>query len=151
MGEHTVIDNSIYPPKIQKLHINVEDWMGDNIMEKFPVYIITERLKKGLQTTDFKGFKINNLELTTDEYFFEHYQLKKEIPKFYWLLVIGKKNKDDLYIDDQNILNISEKLFLFLKRYNLNYCSIVDENKEDEEIDYIYKEYEKLKNSRNSK
>lgn len=86
MGEHTVIDNSIYPPKVQNLHINLEDWMGDNLMENFPVYIITERLKKGLQATDFKGFKINNLELTTDEYFFEHYQLKKEIPKFYWLL-----------------------------------------------------------------
>lgn len=66
-------------------------------------------------------------------------------------MVIGKKNKDDLYIDDQNILNISEILFLFLKRNNLNYCSIVDENKEEEEIDHIDKEYEKLKNSRNSK
>lgn len=113
MGEHIVIDNSIYPPKVQNLHINVEDWMGDNIMENFPVYIITERLKKGLQATDFKGFKINNLELTIDEYFFENYQLKKEIPKFYWLLVIGKNNKDDLYIDDQNILNISENCFYF--------------------------------------
>lgn len=113
MGEHIVIDNSIYPPKVQNLHINVEDWMGDNIMENFPVYIITERLKKGLQATDFKGFKINNLELTIDEYFFKNYQLKKEIPKFYWLLVIGKNNKDDLYIDDQNILNISENCFYF--------------------------------------
>lgn len=113
MGEHIVIDNSIYPPKVQNLHINVEDWMGDDIMENFPVYIITERLKKGLQATDFKGFKINNLELTIDEYFFENYQLKKEIPKFYWLLVIGKNNKDDLYIDDQNILNISENCFYF--------------------------------------
>lgn len=77
MGEHTVIDNSIYPPKVQKLHINLKDWMGDDIMENFPVYIITERLTKGLQATDFKGFKINNLELTTDEYFFENYQLEK--------------------------------------------------------------------------
>lgn len=59
------------------MHINVEDWISDDIMENFPVYIITERLKKGLQATDFKGFKINNLVLTTVEYFFENYQIKK--------------------------------------------------------------------------
>ena len=47
LGEKTVFDNPDSPTKeIVKLHINIENWLGDDLLWNFPETIVTERLKK---------------------------------------------------------------------------------------------------------
>jgi len=48
------LDNSIPPPLISKCHIEFEGWLGNDILEIFPCFLISETLK----------IKINNAMLT---------------------------------------------------------------------------------------
>ena len=82
LGEDTKINKSNYPPIVNYLHINLEDWLGDDLMENFPVFIITEYLKSSLETTRFSGYTIKDLKLTFDEYFESNYQLEKKSSNF---------------------------------------------------------------------
>ena len=83
---------------IKKLHILLEDWLGDDLMTCHPVYIVTENLKNGLQNQKFKGFEFEDMTVTEDEYFENNFQLDIPLPKFYWMKIVGKEGEDDLYL-----------------------------------------------------
>lgn len=144
MGEDTNIDTSASPPVVTKLHINLEDWLGDDLMENYPVFIITERLKSDLETTAFSGYSIEDLKLTFDEYFENNYQLEKKVPKFYWMIISGIKGKDDFYIDESQILNVSSEALSFLKKFNLKYA-VFEDDPTIKEVDKIFEMFEKRK------
>ena len=55
-GEDTIRDTSVFPPKITKLDIVFEGWLGDDLIETFPAYMVTERLKKTLGKSELTGF-----------------------------------------------------------------------------------------------
>ena len=115
---------------VVKLHIQLEDWLGDDLMECHPCFIVTEELKKGLENSEFNGFEIAEMEVTQDEYFSNNYQLKKPLPKFYWLKIIGKKDADDFYLSEKDYLMSSGELTNFIKE---NYChTYLDINKEED-------------------
>ena len=76
LGEKTVFDNPDSPTKeIVKLHINIENWLGDDLLWNFPETIVTERLKKDFEQNIFTGFLFNDilireiLNLATDNGF----------------------------------------------------------------------------------
>ena len=55
LGEKTEFLEKEAPFKtITKLHIKLEDWLGDDLMECFPCYIITENLKNELIINNLK-------------------------------------------------------------------------------------------------
>ena len=76
---------------VVKLHIQLEDWLGDDLMVNSNCYIVTESLREAVEASDFTGFNIMDLEQTKDEYFDDNYHQEKPLPKFYWMEVIGKK------------------------------------------------------------
>jgi hypothetical protein len=41
-GRNTVMDRSIHPPHVTKLHFEFDGWLGDVLLESFPCYIITK-------------------------------------------------------------------------------------------------------------
>ena len=45
-GEQTILDNSTHPPDVKWLHYVLDGWLGDDILESFPCYIVTERLRR---------------------------------------------------------------------------------------------------------
>lgn len=120
---------------VTKLHIQLEDWLGDDLMECHPCYIVTEKLKEGLQNTGFSGFDFAEMTITKDDYFDNNYQLKKELPKFYWLQVIGKQNIDDIVIGTEKSLLIEEKMLTYLQEnFILNYMDINPERNEFDDL-----------------
>jgi hypothetical protein len=105
---------------ITHLHIKLEDWLGDDLVEVFPCYLITETLKKKLEANMFSGYEFGEVEITKDEYFHNNYQLKKPLPQFYWLIIKGKKNADDIFLDTKFKLNVSPDFLKFLKSDSLS-------------------------------
>jgi len=94
-------------------------------MKCHPCYIVTQLLKEKLETTIFTGFEFDSVEVTKDEYFDNNYQLKKPLPKFYWMKIVGLKHKDDLFIDDNLEFFIDNRLLDYLKQNStLNYLDI---------------------------
>lgn len=132
---------------VTKLHIQLEDWLGDDLMECHPCYIVTEKLKDGLQNIGFSGFKFAEMILIKDEYFDNNYQLKKGLPKFYWLQVVGKQDIDDMVIGIEKSLLIEEKMLTYLQEnFILNYMDIGPERNEfDDLLDKMIAESKKNK------
>lgn len=136
LGEKTQFLEKAPPFRtVTNLHIQLEDWLGDDLMECHPCFLVTESLKKGLESSYFTGFEFENLEVTKDEYFNDNYKLDKTLPKFYWLKVKGHETTDDITLDIDSVLNVSDELLLFLqKNYTLNYMDINPERNEFDDL-----------------
>jgi hypothetical protein len=118
LGDKTVFAEATAPFKtVTKLHIELEDWLGDDLMECHPCYMVTEHLKDKLAQSDITGYAIEPMLLTRNEYFANNYRLEKKLPPFYWLKINGTAgNKDDMYIGEGKALFASDKLIDFLKQ-----------------------------------
>lgn len=125
LGEQTQLDNSFFPPLIKNLHYEFEGWLGDDLVESFPCYIVTERLRKGIESEQLSGISFDQVLVSKSETFLELYP-DRELPNFFWAKINGESNRDDFFITERNVLAISEKAYLLLKNYNIDQADIED-------------------------
>jgi len=139
LGERTVFEDLRHPYHILRLHIHLESWAGDDLLEIAPCFIVTERLMRSLLDSEFTGFHFDDVEVTTDQYFEDNYNLDKDLPDFYWMKVNGMENKDDLFISD-DYLFISERLLKYLQnKFSIKNSQIEPERNEfDDLLDDIF-------------
>jgi len=145
LGERTEFAEQEPPFKtVTSLHILLEDWLGDDLMKCHPCYIVTAQLKKALEESHFTGFEFAKMEVTKDEYFHDNYQLDRKLPRFFWIIINGRKDINDLYINDDNYrLMLSEKMFNWLKdNFNMNYLS--DDNNDVDDFMKRFLESQKM-------
>jgi hypothetical protein len=142
IGENTEGEDINDHEGISHLHINLEDWLGDDLVEVFPCYLVTEKLKNNLESSQFTGYSFNDVELTKDEYFSDNYQLNKALAKFYWLKINGREGTDDLFIGEKFKLQVSAEFLLFLKSkiFQTDYLDINPSTTENDEfLDELFK------------
>ena len=125
LHEGTKIDNSTHPPIISDLHLNLNGWLGDDVFECFPVYIVTERLMMLLGSSVLSGFTFENFVIEFSEEFHDMYPGRK-VPKFYWLKVIGKPGIDDFALSTESLLIISENAYSSMIHCKLDNCEAVE-------------------------
>ncbi|WP_121965802.1 hypothetical protein [Myroides sp. N17-2] len=134
LGEKTVfsdIDNSY--SEILKLHIHLEDWLGDDLVVISNFYVVTDVLKEGLEQSELSGFEFVNIEVTKDECFNINFNKSRAFPSFWGMKITGVKGKDDVYVNSLE-LNVSEEFMTFLKgEYQVHYLVVNPEY--DKELD----------------
>jgi hypothetical protein len=137
LGDRTVFAETLPPFKtVTKLHIELEDWLGDDIMECHPCFIVTEHLKNKLDQAGFKGYSIEPMTLTRNEYFANNYQLDKKLPALYWLKINGLQHQgDDLYIGEGMALFASDDFIDFLHQHAaIKYLQISPQRNEFDDL-----------------
>ena len=122
-GEHTVMDVCTRPPTVTRLYYEFDGWLGDDILETFPCYIISERLKNKLATTAFTGFAIADVEVTKSGEF-EDLHPGRELPAFYWLKITGRAGVDDFGFSEKSTLIISEQVLSLLGEFQIDNCQV---------------------------
>jgi hypothetical protein len=133
LGDNTEMDQTQHPPLVTELHIELEDWLGDDLLETFPCYLATDALTAGLQKEGFSGFEVADVELTLGEYFENNYHLAKPIPTFKWLKIKGKIESDDFSLTDKTKLCISERAWWYIKNnFAVQYARIDASNDLDD-------------------
>jgi len=125
LGEKTQMDNSFFPPLIKNLHYEFEGWLGNDILESFPCYIVTEKLRDGIELEKLTGVSFDKVLISKSETFLELYP-DRELPNFFWAKINGESNRDDFFITEKNGLAISERAYLLLKNYNIDRADIED-------------------------
>lgn len=125
LGEKTDIDNTFFPPVVKYLHYEFEGWMGNDILESFPCYIVTEQLRKGIETEMLTGITFDTVLVSKSDTFLELYP-DKELPNFFWAKINGEFSKDDFFITEKNTLAISDKAYSLLKNYSIDQADIED-------------------------
>jgi len=119
LGKGTVIISNVHPPIVKKLNYEFDGWLGDDILESFPCCIVSERLKDRLVLENLSGIKFEDVTITKSERFYELFPVK-ELPKFYWAKIVGKKNVDDFYIGEDLRIVISERAYEIIGLFNVS-------------------------------
>lgn len=117
-GDNSVIDASVHPPRVLKLHYQFDGWLGDDFLESFPCYIVSELLAEEIKSARLVGYSFDDVEVSKSEQFEELYPGKK-LPKFYWLKVTGVSRKDDFGISEDYRLVVSNEALKVLKKGKL--------------------------------
>ena len=122
------------------LHVDLENWLGDDLLETSSFdYVVSERLKLFLEKSIFSGFDFETIEVTKAEYFDDNYGLDIPLPTFYWMKIIGKKNKNDFFLENKIDLYCSDILLENLKLgFMLNNLEI-DSEKDNDLEDFLDK------------
>lgn len=61
-GEDTVADTTMQPPRVLQLDYCFDGWLGDDLLESFPVWIVTEKLAFLLQGSSLTGFTLDKMK-----------------------------------------------------------------------------------------
>lgn len=118
LGNKTIIETQYFPPKVRELHFIFNGWLGDDIIECFPCFIVSEKLMNSILTNELTGVFFEEMRISKSEEFIEMYPAR-EIPKFYWAKITGKFGIDDFVIANDFRLVISEKAYGVLQLANV--------------------------------
>lgn len=123
-GDNTVIDTTTHPPNVKHLHYELDGWLGDDLLETFPCYIVTVRLRNVISEVAKSGFSFADVEASKSKQFQEIFP-ERTLPAFQWLKISGQAGLDDLGISDDYRLVVSEKVLAAMQENgNLKHCDI---------------------------
>lgn len=108
LGERTQMDRSVQPPILNRLHYQLEGWLGDAILESFPAFVVTEDAKEALLGVGATGATFDVVEVTVTDQFGELYPGRK-LPLFAWLKPEGKAGRDDIAATADGRLVLSQR------------------------------------------
>lgn len=125
LGERTVMSRERHPPIVSRLHYEMDVWLGDELLEGFPCFIVTATLAREIEAADLSGATLEAAEVTTSEQFRE-LEGDREIPQFVWLRVGGTAGHDDFGTDATGRLVVSQQARDVLGRGKLEHCEVAD-------------------------
>ncbi|MBP3041172.1 hypothetical protein J9303_17040 [Bacillaceae bacterium Marseille-Q3522] len=138
-GEHTVygteedIAKEGISGKVKFLHYQFEGWLGDDILESTPAFIVSSLLETELKNSNFKDYKLEKCLITTSDEFKEMYP-NKGIPLFSRFIPLGKVEVEEenfnnwsghhFCLSPKGELVVTQEALNFLKRASIDHCYI---------------------------
>jgi len=124
-GENTIIDHSVKPYKVIKLHYEFAGWLGDDLLETYPCFIGTTILIEKLNEFGFSGYLTDDVEISTS-YEFRQFHPDMILPEFRWIKIYGIARKDDFGLSEEGSLVVSNRVLNILKTFKISQCDIVE-------------------------
>lgn len=123
LGPDTAMNASVHPPRVSELHYEITGWLGDDLLESFPCYIVTDRCRNALEGRRFSGCSFSHVKVTASDTFYELYP-GRSLPIFHWLKVNGKAGKDDFEISEDHRLTVSKRVLDVLNLFSIDNCDV---------------------------
>jgi hypothetical protein len=121
LGDRAVVDRSVHPPVVQRLHYEFDGWLGDDLIESFPSFIATRGLRERLAESGLSGCQFDDVEVSKSDIFQEIHP-DRELPEFAWLKVVGRAGMDDFGLSPDHRLVVSQRGLDVLKSFKLDHC-----------------------------
>ncbi|MRX72842.1 hypothetical protein GJU40_11865 [Bacillus lacus] len=87
--------------KVKYLHYEFEGWLGDDLLESTPAFIVSSKLRTELENSKFIDYKLEECLVTKSDEFIKMHP-DKEIPNFIRFIPLGK-----IEIEEENFKNWS--------------------------------------------
>lgn len=142
LGENTTFLDDTYQngvEKISHLHYDFYGWLGDELLESTPCFIVTEALAHTIQNSPLKGYLLDEVEITMSDEFKELYP-NETLPNFKRLVPLGKVfveendyrnwSHEDFCLSQDLSFVVSATAFEVLKKHQLNYCDVFELKKD---------------------
>ena len=124
LGEGTIMDVSVHPPLVTAVHYELSDWLGDHLLESYPVYLISEQLAASLDRAGFRRYELRDARVTLS---LEAQELldPASLPTFRWFVVTGAPGHDDIGVTSNARLVVSERALEVMRAAApLNHCDV---------------------------
>lgn len=123
-GKNTVFTRTPgRPTMVHKLHYNFDGWLGDELLETVPCFIVTQKLADLIQAARATGAEFDHVEVSKSKQFEDFYP-DRRLPQFVWLKVNGIAGKDDFGLSDRHRLVVSERILEILKSRPFSQCGV---------------------------
>ena len=122
-GDGTVADTSVHPPVVTHLHYEFQDWFGDELVESFPCYLVTEALGATISQAGLNGFSLASVEITCSSEFTE-LQPNTMLPAFQWLKISGVAGESDFGLSSDHLLVVSEQALQVIGTHSISNCAV---------------------------
>ena len=126
-GDETEADTSCHPPKVRKLSYEFEGWLGDELLESFPCFIISQNLANLIKNSCLTGYTLEAVKIIKSDNFLELHP-DVELPHFHWFQVNGEVGLNDFAINNKHLLQVSEAAFNVLSQSNIGHCGVFKTN-----------------------
>jgi len=121
------MDTRRHPPLVHRLHYEFAGWDGDDIVESFPVFIVTEPLARAIADEGLSGVEVDDVKVTKDPQFDQFFpDIARSLPEWRWMRPIGKPHVNDFWQRSDGILIVSERALNVLRRFNIENCEVAE-------------------------
>jgi hypothetical protein len=123
LGKGTKMDRSTHPPTVSRLHYVLDGWLGDEILQTFPCFIVTRGLRNIINSIQPTGIEFGEVEVSKSRQFDDLYPGRR-LPEFVWLQIIGTAGKDDFGLSNDCRLVVSDRALAALRARSLNHSEV---------------------------
>lgn len=121
-GGLTEADTSVHPPVVHALHYEFQGWLGDELVESFPCFLVSARVGGALRDAGLSGFFLAEAEISVSEEF-RGLQGDLVLPHFLWLRVVGQAGEADFGLSKSHLI-VSERALAALRRFSLSNAEV---------------------------
>ena len=123
LGPRTEMDNTVHPPIVKKIHFEVDAWLGDEIVQTFPCYLVADILKARLKALKPTGVQFASAEITASDNF-QDLSPGRTLPTLSWVKVNGEVGRDDFGLTADARLVVSERVLEEMRLSQFRHCSV---------------------------
>jgi hypothetical protein len=139
-GDATVITNydelrsgaTLYP-NVTKLEYEFYGWLGDELLESFPCFVVTSDLAESIKTSGLTGVEFFPVKVSKSDFFIEAHD--RDLPPFVWLVSTGRVVVDatgelqswtghDFSLSQRAELVVTDKSLAVLRQHRIGHCEI---------------------------
>ncbi|MCX7006003.1 MAG: hypothetical protein NTY53_01915 [Kiritimatiellaeota bacterium] len=125
-GKNTVFTRSPGGSSVvHRLHYEFDGWLGDELLESTPCFIVSESMAREITQAHFTGAHFDEVEITTSQEFQELCP-NRQLPKFVWLKVDGQAGRDDFGIGSDGRLVVSGRVLAALRSIKISHALITE-------------------------
>lgn len=92
------MDRSVWPPEFSNLTFRFEGWLGDDLVEGFPVFLVTDNLKQHLDSAQIPRLWCEPVKIVVSEDYSDR-EPGVELPTWHWLRSNGRPWVDPVWMD----------------------------------------------------
>jgi hypothetical protein len=122
LGDGTDLDPTTHPPKIAAVKFVLDGPETDDLIESFPVILVSESLAGRLTDAHLEGFELAEADVVPSV---EYREIYGEAPHkaYRWLRVVGDPTSDCWLADDHRLC-VSDRMMRVLEEGDLSNCDI---------------------------
>jgi hypothetical protein len=110
----------VHPPRVTRLHVLLEGWLGDDLLETFPAFVVTVEAGRRLTEAGLSGFELDDVEVERTASFGDD----RDVPELWWPRVTGSARRDDIGADAAGVLVVSQRALEVLRRGSLVHADL---------------------------
>lgn len=124
-GPHTTMNSTVHPPSVKHLHFELDAWLGDDLIQSFPCYLVTTTLKSKLEAMRPSGISFAAAEVSVSADFAE-LQPGVKVPVLVWIKIQGVPGNDDFGLTKDARLVVSNQVLEEMQKGQLKHCDVED-------------------------